>query len=182
MVLHTQASYGIGHTITGKYWLDLRPDDVHWNVSDTGWAKAAWSSYFAPWIQGATIFVEGHDLLGARVRYRHASEPAWRDVSMDALGNDRWSACFVVETLGRYEVTVEAWIDRFASWRHGFARKVEAGQDVTTELLEGAVLVRAAGTHAGDGDRDRLVERAAFLGGPAEPKRAEAASRPNSRR
>jgi starch synthase (maltosyl-transferring) len=125
---------------------------------------------------GATIFAEGHDLLGARVRYRHASEPAWRDVSMDALGNDRWSACFVVETLGRYEVTVEAWIDRFASWRHGFARKIEAGQDVTTELLEGAALVRAAGTRAGDGDRDGLMERAAFLGGPAEPaKRAEAA-------
>ena len=65
---------------------------------------------------------------------------------MDALGNDRWSACFVVETLGRYEVTVEAWIDRFASWRHGFARKIEVGLDVTTELLEGAALVRAAGT------------------------------------
>jgi starch synthase (maltosyl-transferring) len=125
---------------------------------------------------GATIFAEGHDLLGARVRYRHASEPAWRDVSMDALGNDRWSACFVVETLGRYEVTVEAWIDRFASWRQGFARKVEAGQDVTTELLEGAALVRAAGTRTGDGDRDGLMERAAFLGSPAEPaKRAEAA-------
>jgi starch synthase (maltosyl-transferring) len=125
---------------------------------------------------GATIFAEGHDLLGARVRYRHASEPAWRDVSMDALGNDRWSACFVVETLGRYEVTVEAWIDRFASWRQGFARKVEAGQDVTTELLEGAALVRAAGTRTGDGDRDGLMERAAFLGSPTEPaKRAEAA-------
>src|SRR4029077_10068968 len=41
---------------------------------------------------GATIFAEGHGLLGARVRYRYASEPAWRDVSMDALGNDRWSA------------------------------------------------------------------------------------------
>ena len=39
MVLHTQASYGIGHNITGKYWLDLRPDDLHWNVSETGWAN-----------------------------------------------------------------------------------------------------------------------------------------------
>jgi starch synthase (maltosyl-transferring) len=125
---------------------------------------------------GATIFAEGHDLLAARVRYRHVGEPAWRDVPMDALGNDRWSACFVVETLGRYELNVEAWIDRFATWRHGFARKVEAGQDVATELLEGAALVRAAGTRAGDGNRDWLMERAAFLGGPAEQsKRAEAA-------
>jgi acetyl-CoA synthetase/medium-chain acyl-CoA synthetase len=56
MVLHTHASYPIGHTITGKYWLDLRPGDVHWNLSETGWAKAAWSNLFGPWCQGATIF------------------------------------------------------------------------------------------------------------------------------
>ena len=56
MVLHTQASYPLAHMITGKYWLDLRPEDVHWNLSDTGWAKAAWSSFFGPWHMGATIF------------------------------------------------------------------------------------------------------------------------------
>jgi medium-chain acyl-CoA synthetase len=56
MVLHTQASYPLAHQITGKYWLDLRPDDVHWNLSDTGWAKAAWSSLFGPWHMGATVF------------------------------------------------------------------------------------------------------------------------------
>ena len=53
MVLHTHASYPIGHQITGKFWLDLGPDDLHWNLSDTGWAKAAWSSLFGPWSQGA---------------------------------------------------------------------------------------------------------------------------------
>ena len=58
MVLHTQASYGIGHSITGKYWLDLRPDDLHWNVSETGWAKAAWSNFFGPWSQGAAMFIQ----------------------------------------------------------------------------------------------------------------------------
>ena len=52
MVLHTHASYGIGHQITGRFWLDLRPDDLHWNVSDTGWAKAAWSSLFGPLAAG----------------------------------------------------------------------------------------------------------------------------------
>ena len=56
MVLHTQASYPLAHLITGKYWLDLRPGDIHWNISDTGWAKAAWSSFFGPWHMGATIF------------------------------------------------------------------------------------------------------------------------------
>lgn len=56
MVLHTQASYPLGHIITGKFWLGLNPGDLHWNLSDPGWAKAAWSSLFGPWHRGATIF------------------------------------------------------------------------------------------------------------------------------
>jgi acyl-coenzyme A synthetase/AMP-(fatty) acid ligase len=58
MVLHSHASYAIGHAATGRYWLDLRPGDLHWNISDTGWAKAAWSSYFGPLICGATLFIQ----------------------------------------------------------------------------------------------------------------------------
>lgn len=56
MTLHTH-SYPIGHTVTGKFWLDLRPGDLHWNLSDTGWAKAAWSSLFGPLGAGATLYV-----------------------------------------------------------------------------------------------------------------------------
>ncbi|MFV9503810.1 MAG: acyl--CoA ligase [Oscillochloridaceae bacterium umkhey_bin13] len=61
MVLHNQ-SYPIGHRITGAYWLALGPADLHWNLSDTGWAKAAWSSLFGPWNMGAALFV--HDGRG----------------------------------------------------------------------------------------------------------------------
>lgn len=56
MVLHTQASYGLAHKLTGQLWLDLTPDDLHWNLSDVGWAKAAWSSFYGPWSQGACVF------------------------------------------------------------------------------------------------------------------------------
>ena len=56
MTIHCHG-YGMAHKITGKYWLDLKPDDLHWNISDTGWAKAAYSSYFGPWNQGAALFV-----------------------------------------------------------------------------------------------------------------------------
>lgn len=56
MALHTH-SYPIGHTVTGKFWLDLRPGDLHWNLSDTGWAKAAWSSLFGPLGTGAALYV-----------------------------------------------------------------------------------------------------------------------------
>jgi len=41
--------------------LDLRPDDLHWNISDTGWAKAVWSSYFGPWNMGAAFFTHCTD-------------------------------------------------------------------------------------------------------------------------
>ena len=56
MVLHTQASYGMGHRLTGELWLDLKPGDLHWNISDLGWAKAAWSSFYGPWNMGAGLF------------------------------------------------------------------------------------------------------------------------------
>src|SRR6266516_2623575 len=56
MVLHTQASYGLGHRLTGELWLDLKPGDVHWCLTDTGWAKAAWSCLFGPWQMGACVF------------------------------------------------------------------------------------------------------------------------------
>jgi acetyl-CoA synthetase/medium-chain acyl-CoA synthetase len=56
MVLHSQASYGLGHRITGELWLDLGPDDLHWNISDLGWGKAAWSSFFGPWQMGSCVF------------------------------------------------------------------------------------------------------------------------------
>ena len=61
MALHTHTSYPLGHQVTGKYWLDLTPQDMHWNISDTGWAKAAWSSYFGPWFCGAAQFVHCTD-------------------------------------------------------------------------------------------------------------------------
>ncbi|HEY7493206.1 MAG TPA: AMP-binding protein [Candidatus Tectomicrobia bacterium] len=58
MVLHTQASYPLAHLLTGKYWLDLGPDDLHWNLSDTGWAKAAYSNLFGPWRMGTAVFIQ----------------------------------------------------------------------------------------------------------------------------
>ena len=49
-------SYPVGH-LTTMYWLGLRPGDVHLNISSPGWAKHAWSCFFAPWIAEATVFL-----------------------------------------------------------------------------------------------------------------------------
>ncbi len=56
LVEHTQVSYPVGHLST-MYWIGLRPGDVHLNISSPGWAKHAWSCFFAPWIAEATIFL-----------------------------------------------------------------------------------------------------------------------------
>jgi acyl-coenzyme A synthetase/AMP-(fatty) acid ligase len=57
MVLHTHASYGIGHELTARFWQDLTGTDLHWTVSDTGWAKAAWGMLFGQWTLGAAVFL-----------------------------------------------------------------------------------------------------------------------------
>ena len=46
--------YAHAHLLTGRYWMDLHKDDIHWTLSDTGWAKAAWGMLYAPWQMGAT--------------------------------------------------------------------------------------------------------------------------------
>jgi starch synthase (maltosyl-transferring) len=63
---------------------------------------------------------------------------------MAALGNDLWTASFDVDALGRYEYTVEGWVDRFGSWRHDLSKKFGVAQDVSSELLEGAALLDEA--------------------------------------
>jgi acetyl-CoA synthetase len=65
LVMHTHASYPVGHLST-MYWIGLREDDVHWNVSSPGWAKHAWSNVFAPWNAGAGVFVFNYARFDAR--------------------------------------------------------------------------------------------------------------------
>ena len=62
MVLHTQASYGLGHVLTAKFWHDLKPTDLQWTLSDTGWAKAAYGKLFGQWAMGAAVMQ--HDARG----------------------------------------------------------------------------------------------------------------------
>lgn len=56
LVVHTRYSYTVGHLST-MYWIGIRENDIHQNISSPGWAKHAWSSCFAPWNAGATVFV-----------------------------------------------------------------------------------------------------------------------------
>jgi acetyl-CoA synthetase len=94
MVQHTHQSYPIGHLST-MYWLGLREGDVHFNISSPGWAKHAWSCFFAPWNAGATIFLynlarfDAKKTLDALVRYGVttlcAPPTVWRMLILEEL-------------------------------------------------------------------------------------------------
>jgi acetyl-CoA synthetase len=64
LVEHTHRSYPVGHLST-MYWLGLQPGDVHLNISSPGWAKHAWSNFFAPWLAEATVFVYNYGRFDA---------------------------------------------------------------------------------------------------------------------
>ena len=65
LVLHSHQSYPVGHLST-MYWLGVRPGDIHLNISSPGWAKHAWSCFFAPWSAGATVFMLNQPRFNAR--------------------------------------------------------------------------------------------------------------------
>src|SRR5919197_5457842 len=92
----------------------------------------------------ADIFKEGHDVLSARVLYRRYDQAAWQVAPMQLLANDRWYGHFAVGDNTRYHYTVEAYTDVFGSWRADLEKRVAAGQDVSSELLEGRRLVEQA--------------------------------------
>jgi acetyl-CoA synthetase len=95
LVLHTHESYPVGHLST-MYWLGLREGDVHQNISSPGWAKHAWSSFFAPWNAGATILVHDAPRFSAKrtldVLREHgvntlcAPPTVWRMLILESLG------------------------------------------------------------------------------------------------
>src|SRR5579859_4347734 len=110
----------------------------------------------------ADIFADGHDLIAAVLQYwEHpaAGQCAERhEVPMVQLVNDRWSAQFQVSNAGNYGYTLEAWIDRFGSWRRDVMKKVGAGKAAPVDLLVGAELIGEAGRLAPETDAARLAK------------------------
>lgn len=73
LVEHTHTSYPVGHLST-VYWIGLQPGDVHLNVSSPGWAKHAWSNFFAPWIAEATIYLYNFSTFDAAALMRNMDQ------------------------------------------------------------------------------------------------------------
>ena len=112
----------------------------------------------------AGIVKDSHDLISAQICYRGPKDQEWRFAPMAYdYNSDRWSGRFLLDRVGRWLFTVEAWTDVFGSWRADLQKKLEAGQDVGLELLEGADLVNSSARRARGDARAQLRQIAVLL-------------------
>ncbi|HEY4216060.1 MAG TPA: alpha-1,4-glucan--maltose-1-phosphate maltosyltransferase [Gemmatimonadaceae bacterium] len=119
---------------------------------------------------GADIIKEGHDELAVRLLHKAPDAADWTLTPMRYdFDSDRWYGDFEVDRIGHWLFTVEAHTDRFITWRTELKKKIDAGQDVTLELAEGARLVRAASRTVKSGpSRATLLMTAKMLEDPRE--------------
>lgn len=96
----------------------------------------------------ADAFADGRDAITCRMLVRPAHARGWSEAPMTAQPGDRWRASFTAGEVGRWQYTVTAWVDHFKTWRRDLRQRVDAGQDVTADLLHGAALVRDAARRA----------------------------------
>jgi len=110
-----------------------------------------------PCVVEADVFRDGHQLLRAAVKWRRKDEEVFSEAPMAPTDNDRWRGQFVPAENARYVFTVEAWTDLYASWLADFAKKVNAGRDVTSDLLEGIELLQAIRRRANGDDLELIT-------------------------
>ena len=92
----------------------------------------------------ADIYMDGHELLAAELRWRAADESSWRAAPFTRGLNDRWEASFRPRRIGPHEFVVHAWLDAWQTFRHDFEVKHQAGVDLRLEVEEGLLMLRAA--------------------------------------
>jgi starch synthase (maltosyl-transferring) len=116
---------------------------------------------------GVNIFKDGHDLIAAHILYRPVGATEFREAPLAYhFDVDRWFGSFKPDRLGRWEYAVEAWPDRYGTFRSDLGKRLNAGQDVRSELLEGAdILTKQARFLKGDAAK-RIKEAARVLADP----------------
>ncbi|HEY1723094.1 MAG TPA: AMP-binding protein [Magnetospirillaceae bacterium] len=117
LVLHSHQSYPVGHLST-MYWLGLQPGDIHLNISSPGWAKHAWSCFFAPWIAGATIFIFNQPRFNAKA-------------ILDAVARAKVTTLCAPPTVWRMFVQED-----LASWTMSIRELIGAGEPLNPEIIE----------------------------------------------
>ncbi len=112
----------------------------------------------------ANVFMDGHDVLAAVLRWRALGDRQWHEQRMQALGNDRYQAQFTPTRIGPHEYMVQAWRDGFATYHHEIHLKHDAGLAIGLELEEGRLLVQATAAKAPPKLRKPLRALVAQLG------------------
>jgi acetyl-CoA synthetase len=142
LVLHTHQSYPVGHLST-MYWIGLQPGDVHLNISSPGWAKHAWSCFFAPWNASACVFIYNYARFNAkamlavlercRVTTMCAPPTVWRMLIQEDLAAYR-ERLAIRELIGAGEPLNPEVIEQIrAAW--GIAVRDGFGQTETTAVV-----------------------------------------------
>jgi len=113
----------------------------------------------------ADVFKDGHDIVGAVLKWRVLHQQRWHETPMTPIGNDRWHGAITLYENATYEYTVEAWTDHFRNWQHEFSAKFNASiENLSSEAWEGAaVLDEAAGRAREPLDAARLRELAGII-------------------
>ncbi|MFZ3453310.1 alpha-1,4-glucan--maltose-1-phosphate maltosyltransferase [Arthrobacter sp. 7Tela_A1] len=122
---------------------------------------------------GATVFREGHDLVGATaVLYDAAGDEVQRH-RMHPVGQglDRWAGQLRPEAVGSFSFAVEGWADLYGTWHHNAEVKIDAGVDVELMLAEGAALFEAAADGRPEEDARILRETAGTMRDTAQDPR-----------
>ena len=105
----------------------------------------------------ADIVVDGHNALSASVLYRDDKESQWHEVPMEFLENDRWCAQFAVTRCGRWQYTIQAWIDEFKTWQRDLEKRVQADQNIDIDLQIGLNLIKNAKEAVSPADAQALA-------------------------
>ena len=109
----------------------------------------------------AQLVADGHDRLGARIRWRRKGDRTWETEPLHPGDNDRWIGSIFPSAVGLHELVVDAWTDRYATWRHEIEVKAAAGQDVELELEEGALLLEDLATKVSGAKAKKRLRSAA---------------------
>jgi len=150
LVLHSHQSYPVGHLST-MYWIGLQQGDIHWNISSPGWAKHAWSCFFAPWNAAATVFI-----------YNYA----------------RFNAASVLQTLVRHGVTTlcappTVWRmliqEKLADYPVRLREVIGAGEPLNPEIIEQVRAAWGLTLRDGYGQTETCAQIGNSPGSPVKP-------------
>jgi acetyl-CoA synthetase len=150
LVEHSHQSYPAGHLIT-MYWIGLRPGDMHLNISSPGWAKHAYSCFFAPWNAAATVFI--------------ANQPRFNAPGMlDAIVANKVTTICAPPTVWRMFVQED-----MTRWQTSLREVCSAGEPLNPEVIEHVQKVWNKTPREGYGQTETTLQIGCFPGQLVKP-------------